>query len=140
MSPQKNQKNHMSDKELSRRNFLMRSAVLGSAALGSGALLAACGGGAEEAAPVMEEAPADEAMAGEEAAVSCNDLTGLTDAEIEMRNTLQYVDVSEFPDKVCDNCQLYIVPEEGAVCGGCQIIKGPVAPKGYCASWAAKLS
>jgi hypothetical protein len=121
----------MSDKELSRRSFLVRSALFGSAALGSGTLLAACGGGAEGPAP---------ADTGAESASVCNDLTGLTDAEKEMRTTLKYLEVSDTPDKLCDNCQLWIPAEEGAACGGCQIIKGPIAPKGSCASWAAKLT
>jgi hypothetical protein len=74
------------------------------------------------------------------AADQCNDVTGLTEAEVQMRQTLAYVDASPHADKLCSNCQLYIPAEEGAPCGGCQIIKGPIAPGGYCTSWAAKVS
>jgi hypothetical protein len=57
-----------------------------------------------------------------------------------MRQTLQYVEESPDPEKLCSNCQLYVAPEEGAACGGCQIIKGPIAPGGYCTSWAQKVT
>ena len=52
----------------------------------------------------------------------CADLSGLTDQDRSIRTTLQYVDVSEVE----------------AACGACTLFKGPVAPKGYCVSWAAK--
>ena len=129
----------MSQKEVTRRSFLARASVLGLAAMGTGAVLTACGGGSEsgssggEAAAPPEPAPSV-------AAEGCNDLSGLTDPDVQMRQTLAYVDESTFADKNCANCQLYIVPEGGATCGGCQIIKGPIAPDGYCTSWAAKVS
>lgn len=129
----------MSQKELSRRDFLLRTSALGAVALGSGAILSACGGGQEqaEAPAAMEEAmPAEEPMA---AASACDDLSGLTEADIQMRQTLQYVAESPKPDQLCSNCQLYVAPEGDAACGGCQIIKGPIAPGGYCTSWAAKV-
>ena len=67
-------------------------------------------------------------------------MSGLTDTEVQMRETLAYVEESTVPEKNCENCQLFIVAEAGAACGGCQIIKGPIAPGGYCNSWAAKVS
>ena len=63
-----------------------------------------------------------------------------TATDVQMRETLQYVEATADPAKTCDNCQLYVAAEAGAACGGCQIIKGPINPKGYCASWAAKVS
>ena len=118
----------MKKSDLTRRDFLTRFTGLGAVALGSGALLSACAGG--------ESQPAAEPEAPTAAADACGDLTGLTDAEVQMRTSLQYV--AETPDaaKRCDNCALWVVPEAGSACGGCQLIKGPIAPAGYCASWA----
>lgn len=134
----------MSQKEVTRRAFLMRASTLGLAAIGSSAILSACGGGdkgggsattAETPAAAPETTEAAEAMA-----EGCGDLSGLTDAEIQMRETLVYVDESSVADKTCSNCQLYEDAPAGSACGGCQIIKGPIAPEGYCNSWVAKMS
>ena len=65
----------------------------------------------------------------------CNDLSGLTEEEKSIRTELEYVAKSPFPDKVCDNCAVWIKPEEGKQCGGCEIMAGPVHPKRYCTSW-----
>lgn len=128
----------MSKKELSRRDFLIRSGALGAVALGSGAILSACGGGQEQAeAPAAMEEPAmeSEPMMAE---AGCSDLSGLSEADVQMRQTLQYVEASADPEKTCANCMLFVAPEEGAACGGCQIIKGPIAPGGFCTSWSPK--
>lgn len=134
----------MSQKELSRRDFLIRTTALGAVALGSGAILSACGGGQEqsqapagggEAAPMEDQAA--EPMAAE---ATCDDLSGLSDADVQMRQTLQYVAQSPHPDKKCTGCQLFVPPEGDAPCGGCQIIKGPISPEGYCTSWAQKMT
>lgn len=127
----------MSEKEVTRRSFLTRASAIG-LAVGSGAFLAACGGG--DGGSDMAEPQAMEPEAPAAAADQCNDVTGLTEAEVQMRQTLAYVDASPHADKLCSNCQLYIPAAEGASCGGCQIIKGPIAPGGYCTSWAAKVS
>jgi len=55
----------------------------------------------------------------------------------QMRKTLQYVAKSPKPDKNCVNCAQYVADKHGE-CGGCNLFSGPVQPKGYCASWAAK--
>ncbi len=126
----------MPHKELSRRDFLLRFSALGAFAAGSGTLLAACGGG-EQAAPA-ETAAAPEAPA----AMSCGDLSALSEADRaqseQMRQSLSYVDVSTVEGKHCENCALYVAAEAGASCGGCNLIKGPIAPGGYCTSWAPK--
>lgn len=64
------------------------------------------------------------------------DTTGLTEQEVAMRGSLQYVDETPDPAKNCLNCSLYLAAEEGAACGGCNLLKGPIAPNGYCISWA----
>lgn len=129
----------MSEKEVTRRAFLTRASAFGLAAIGSGTILSACGGG-DGNGGAASEAPAAEPSQPMAAEPDCSDLSGLTDAELQMRETLAYVEDSPYPEKRCDNCQLYIEPEGDAACGGCQIIKGPIAPQGYCTSWAAKVS
>ncbi|MFC2085603.1 high-potential iron-sulfur protein [Bacteroidota bacterium] len=124
----------MSKKEVTRRSFLAQASALGLVAFGSSAVLTACGGGESQPADQVP-APAPEPMAS-----GCNDLSGLSDAEVQMRSTLAYVDESSIPDKNCNGCQLFVPAEGGAACGGCQIIKGPIAAGGYCTSWAAKVS
>ena len=103
-------------------------------AVGGSTLLAACGG-KEAATPDVPAAASD--AASDATAGACNDLTGLTDQEKQMRGALQYVEVTDIPDKRCDNCQLYILPEGASACGACKILKGPVTPGGHCTSWAA---
>jgi hypothetical protein len=116
----------MRTSDLSRRQFMQRFVAVGAIGLGSGTLLAACGGG--ETAPQGAAATAP----------ACSDLTGLTEQEVAMRTQLQYVAVSADPAKHCVGCALYVVPVAGAACGGCTLIKGPIAPEGSCLSWAAK--
>lgn len=97
---------------LDRRHFL---GVLGAAAL---APLAACGGGDVTAA-------------------SCEGYDALTEQDLQTRAALNYVDASPNPAQLCTNCRFYNRPEGGSPCGGCQLFAGPVAPSGWCSSWAA---
>ncbi|HEX5658833.1 MAG TPA: hypothetical protein VFX59_16655 [Polyangiales bacterium] len=69
---------------------------------------------------------------------ACSDLTGLTDGEKTARAALQYVDKSPKPDQRCDLCNYYQPKSDPAACGGCQLVKGPIHPKGYCTAFAAK--
>lgn len=107
----------MSSTLLDRRTFLTRAALLGGAAAGAG-LLAACGKGG--------------------GALQCTDTAGLKPEDLGTRNSLNYVDASPDPTKLCSGCQLYVAAAEGA-CGGCTVVKGPINPNGYCISWAKKL-
>ena len=111
----------MKKKVLDRREFLRKASVVGSVVVG-GSLLAGCGGKNQDAAT---------------AGNPCSDLSGLTDQDRSIRTTLQYVEVSEVEGKNCLNCSFYS-QEAGAACGACTLFKGPIAPKGYCVSWAAK--
>jgi hypothetical protein len=121
---------------LSRKEFLQRLALFGLGAAGASAVLTACGGGGNETAskPAAQAAP----QAAAPAADPCGNLEGLTEAEVNMRGTFKYVAMSPEAEKHCANCALYIVPAEGAECGGCQIIKGSINPKGWCMQWVAK--
>ncbi|MBN4056170.1 high-potential iron-sulfur protein [Rhodothermus sp. AH-315-K08] len=116
-----------------RRLFLKRFSAAVAIGAGTSTLLSACGGGesAETAAPAPAPEPAPMAETG------CNDTAGLTEQEVAMRNQLQYVDETPDAEKTCANCALYLAAEEGSSCGGCNLLKGPIAPAGYCISWAA---
>ena len=66
----------------------------------------------------------------------CNDLTGLTEADKQLRIEFKYIGKTPYPEKRCDNCLFWTEPAEGEKCGKCQIISGPFNPAGYCDQWA----
>ena len=68
---------------------------------------------------------------------SCMDTSGLTEAEMTARTALHYVDESATEGKNCANCALYVAAAEGALCGACQTVMGPIHPMGNCDIWAA---
>jgi len=124
----------MNTENESRRGFLLKLGAV-AASVTIVPVMAGCGGdkaGSGEAGTG--------AMGGGEgmAAADCSDLSGLTDTEKGLRQTLQYVDVTADPAKHCMNCQFYTVGKTDGACGTCTILKGPIAPGGYCTSWAAK--
>ena len=112
----------MDTKAHNRREFLKRFSAVSAVGIGASTVLAACGGESASDAPA--------------AAAGCMDTSGLTEQEISMRNTLAYVDETADPAKNCLNCSLYLPAAAGAACGGCNLLKGPIAPNGYCISWA----
>ena len=69
---------------------------------------------------------------------SCSDVMALSDAEKMARTALQYTDRSLQADKHCALCNLYQPSSDPAKCGSCQIVKGPIHPKGYCTAFVAK--
>lgn len=114
------------DKTLDRRAFLRRAAQLGAVAVAAPALLS------------FTTACSKKDKGGGDDGFSCEDTTGLTEAEIGTREALEYVDESPFgAEKDCANCALYLQPEADEDCGGCSLIAGPIHPLGYCTSWVA---
>lgn len=105
----------MSEVNLERRVFLVTLAGVGTLA-GLTAVGCNAAGGAKE--------------------LNCTDTAGLSEAEKTQRQAVKYVDKSELAEKNCSNCQLF-EPAEGK-CGACKVVKGPINPKGYCITWAAK--
>jgi hypothetical protein len=121
---------------LTRRDFLQSLALMLGAA-GAGALLAGCGGGSGQTEQTQQSTR--QARQSVTSDGPCSDVSGLTDTELTMRNqTLQYVAKSPDPEKWCDNCKFWMPPPSGENCGTCQLIKGPINPKGYCTSWFAR--
>ena len=128
----------MDNKDITRRDFIQRVTLFGAAGIGASSLLAACGGGEQPAATPSETPAAPPAEAPTAESFTCTDTSGLSEAEVAARTNLHYVDESPQEGKTCDNCALYVAAAEGAQCGTCQTIKGPIHPKGYCDIWTAQ--
>jgi hypothetical protein len=69
---------------------------------------------------------------------SCSDVGALSEPEKMARSALQYSDKSPQADKRCELCNLYQPTTDPSQCGTCQIVKGPIHPKGYCTGFVAK--
>lgn len=118
---------------MDRKNFL-KTATLG--ALSASVLIAACGNDAPKTDPNTSTTPEVEPEAEPTAvAADCNDVSGLTEAEVKQRETVMYVAVSTVPEKNCANCRFMQIGTQPNGCNGCQLFKGPVNPEGYCKSW-----
>lgn len=120
------------NESIDRKDFFKKVSLFGISAIGASTLLKACGGSAEEEAPApaLTETEVDD---------PCSDLSGLSEADIQMRENLQYVAETENPDQRCDNCQLWVDPVGDSPCGGCTILPGqPIHAAGWCISWVAK--
>lgn len=85
-------------------------------------------------------APLLSACGGKKKALSCSDTSSLTTAELQTRTQLRYVDATPDAMKNCGNCQFYQAGASPEQCGACTLVKGPIHPRGYCISWAAKQS
>ena len=72
-----------------------------------------------------------------DAELTCTDTSGLSADEVSARNTLAYVDKSAEAAKNCANCMQFNAGPADK-CGGCKVLKGPIAPTGYCKVWVAK--
>ena len=68
-------------------------------------------------------------------AATCVDPDLLGAGERQMRETLEYVDVTTIPAQTCANCQFFRAAGD---CGHCEILDGDVAAAGWCSSWAAR--
>ena len=114
----------------SRRKFILKSGFAGVVFLAGGLAWSSC-----EQKKVVEEKKPD--------AVNnvdpCNDLSGVSEADIALRQKLGYVKESPIADNQCANCNLYLPPAAGAACGRCMLFKGPVYAAGYCTYWAPKI-
>jgi len=107
----------MANESFSRKDFLKKITLMGVVAASASTVISACAGGADP----------------------CDDLSGVSDADKQMRTNLGYVKQGQDASKRCDNCQLYVAPSGGSACGGCTLFKGPVHAGGYCNSWVTKV-
>lgn len=126
-------------KKTDRRSFLSKAGVLGLAALSGTALLQACSGGVTEK---DETSPAPTPAAAAEKdlqSTNCEDHNkNLSDADLEVRRSIGYSEISEQGDQNCSNCRFYLADKFEGDCGACQLfVNGSVNPNGWCKSWAA---
>ncbi len=115
------------DSAYSRRRFIQKYFLQTVTFLGIGFALNSCDQKQSTPKP-------DKAVAGAE---SCNNLSGLSEKDIDVRKKLGYVNKSPIADSTCGKCKLWLPRAEDKTCGGCMLFKGPVEPGGYCTYWAA---
>jgi hypothetical protein len=70
-------------------------------------------------------------------AFSCSATTGLSVEQLQIRQTLAYVDKAPTPEQSCIHCSQYI-PAAADGCGGCKVMPGPTHPNGHCKVFQAK--
>ena len=68
----------------------------------------------------------------------CTDVTSLTPAESKARDDANYLNRAPDPTRACEKCALFVAPPSENACGGCSVVKGPLAPKGTCQLFAPK--
>ena len=122
------EKNNLWQNAYSRRSFLKRAIFIGAAGLIAPGLLSAC----------SNEGSAEKTEKGAEVTTACPAMAELSAQDKATRQSLKYVDESTEPDRVCANCRFFKQPAATAACGGCEIVGGPIAAKGYCNTWVAQ--
>ena len=70
------------------------------------------------------------------AAAQCVDLDDLSSGQKSLRTSLGFRMASEDPKRHCSGCSFFTA--DGAGCGKCGLLNGPVPADGRCDSWAAK--
>jgi hypothetical protein len=111
--------------ERSRRAFCAR-ALRAAAGVVSAAAVWRCGSRDEEVAAWA---------AGLDPALDCSDVSELWPAEVRTRETNEYVPRSPHPDRFCFHCTNFRPADDPRACGGCDTVKGPIDPGGWCKSW-----
>ena len=114
-------------RKATRRTFIRQYGRLTAALAGGGVLLPRCVSKDTESGSKAKPTSAN----------PCQDLDGVSAAEIQKRENLGYVSESPIEDNQCNNCNLYLPPQDKA-CGGCILFEGPVEAEGYCTYWAPK--
>lgn len=123
---------HLEQASTSRRSFIQRLTVLGLAAAGGSQLMACDGNGESEPAGSGETEP----VAGSD--LDCSDPAALSENDIQQRDALQYVEVSEMPEQNCANCLQFEPAQTEGECGACKVVPGTINPAGWCSVWVAQ--
>lgn len=129
----------MAKENMTRREFMHQVGIYGTAGLavlGAGVLLTGCGG--EEKAAEMGAQPKKTLDTVKAAVDPCGDVSGLAPAEIQTRETFEYVSFEENAEERCTTCHFWTPPAGDSPCGTCTLVKGPINPNGGCMSWQAK--
>lgn len=117
----------MMRRELTRRAFCHRAGLLG-----LGTIFWSTGCGQEDG---KQADPQAEGKALPATTDPCTDLSDLSEAQVQLRDSFGYVDHSDDPDLACDVCEYWIEPSTGGICGGCTLMAGPIHPAGTCDSF-----
>jgi hypothetical protein len=131
----------MSDRPYTRRSFLLSLGV----ATATGAVITGCRTEEQAADPATGTPPAETTPPpangaaprtgdADVIAAECPGYNDLSDGDLAVRRTLNYVDQTPNPGEYCHNCQ-FKTDEQFGDCIGCQLFPGPVAPEGWCSSW-----
>ncbi len=125
-------------KGLTRKEFLQQLGILGAASAGAVTFLSSCGGNNKQPAEGSNNQQTPKSVDNKaNQGDPCTDVSNLSEADLQNRKNLEYVGSSPYPDKRCDNCNFYIAPTGSEPCGTCQVVKGPINPKGHCTAWVA---
>lgn len=127
----------MDKNSINRKDFFKKMGILSVGALSASTLISACGGSESPKADAMKETTMEPPVA-KAATEPCGDLSALTEQEKGTRDALGYIAKTENPEQVCTNCNFWQAPTGDSPCGGCQLMKGPINPEGWCKSWFAK--
>ena len=84
----------------------------------------------------VEACRAKKSTSEEKIITSCEDVSGISEPELEKRKILAYIKQAPDSSKQCSGCKLYLPPKPGEMCGGCSLFKGPVDAQGSCTYWA----
>jgi hypothetical protein len=71
-------------------------------------------------------------------AASCTDPDNLSGADVALRKSVEYTDLSSDEKRTCSGCGFFKAGSGG--CGSCQILSGLVSATGHCTSWSARAS
>lgn len=69
-------------------------------------------------------------------AALCADPNKMDSGQVSIRESLNYVETSKDPTKVCGGCGF--IHDVKGNCGQCMIFNGPANIHGHCDSWGAK--
>ena len=121
--------------ELNRLNRRRALQVIGMGVSAMGGLLATAGCKSEAPPPAAKPVEKPVEKPAEPAAAGCPGQEAIDEGSQNLRKALQYVEVSPQAGKACTGCAQF---EAGKyqTCGGCKLFAGPVAPAGYCLSFA----
>jgi len=123
-----------------RRAFLKLFGHLGLVGLVAPAALSGCGGRDEpepqaESEPLPTPAAKSDTPAADTTTHPCSDVSGLSADDLALRESYEYVDVSEDEELICQTCEFWDPPVDDEECGGCQLFAGPVRDEGWCNAW-----
>jgi len=133
---------------MNRKSFIKKAGFWSLGAMSGSVLLSGCGGSTnnDSGEPTNAEdadrlSPAEESTIenapNAQAEVDCSEYNqDLTEADINMRQSLEYVPETPNEEQRCSNCRFWQPEKFEGECGGCQLLaKGAVNPNGWCRSW-----